>query len=225
MKIIYLLLLANFVLSDTFKSWEANFEFSHHEFGKFKMKRSFEVNGDNVTSSFTLRPLLIFEYSQKSDLIIKNGELVNSFKTFVKNNVPGDHPKLFTVVFSEGFITSKELDFSIETNDRILDQLGSDLQMRINAKKGIGSYYLNVINNDKGNVVERKYQVLGNEFIETPFGSYETIKVSATSTDSSTIIYFLAPDLDYFVIQSYVELKNGKRNILKVTEMPRFLEE
>ena len=189
------------------------------------MKRSFEVNGENVTSSFTLRPLLIFEYSQKSDLIIKNGGLVNSFKTFVKNNVPGDHPKLFTVVFSEGFITSKELNFSIETNDRILDQLGSDLQMRINAKKGIGSYDLNVINNDKGNVVERKYQVLGNEVIETPFGSYETIKVSATSTDSSTIIYFLAPDLDYFVVQSYVELKNGKRNILKVTEMPRFLEE
>ena len=43
MKIIYLLLLANFALSDTFKSWEANFEFSHHEFGKFKMKRSFEA--------------------------------------------------------------------------------------------------------------------------------------------------------------------------------------
>ena len=97
--------------------------------------------------------------------------------------------------------------------------------MIINAKKGIGSYDLNVINNDKGNVVERKYQVLGNEVIETPFGSYETIKVSATSTDSSTIIYFLAPDLDYFVVQSYVELKNGKRNILRVTEMPRFLEE
>ena len=106
-----------------------------------------------------------------------------------------------------------------------MDQLGSDVQMRINAKNGIENYTLNVIDNDKGNIVKRLYQTLGNEVVKTNFGSFDTIKVSATSPESSEIIYFLAPELDYFVIQSYVQLRNGKRNTLKIIDKPKFLEE
>ena len=105
------------------------------------------------------------------------------------------------------------------------DQLGSDVQMRINAKNGIENYTLNVIDNDKGNIVKRLYQTLGNEVVKTNFGSFDTIKVSASSPESSEIIYFLAPELDYFVIQSYVQLRNGKRNTLKIIDKPKFLEE
>ena len=106
-----------------------------------------------------------------------------------------------------------------------MDQLGSDVQMRINAKNGIENYTLNVIDNDKGNIVKRLYQTLGNEVVKTNFGSFDTIKVSASSPESSEIIYFLAPELDYFVIQSYVQLRNGKRNTLKIIDKPKFLEE
>ena len=97
--------------------------------------------------------------------------------------------------------------------------------MRINAKNGIENYTLNVIDNDKGNIVKRLYQTLGNEVVKTNFGSFDTIKVSASSPESSEIIYFLAPELDYFVIQSYVQLRNGKRNTLKIIDKPKFLEE
>ena len=61
-------------------------------------------------------------------------------------------------------------------------------------QKMIENYTLNVIDNDKGNIVKRLYQTLGNEVVKTNFGSFDTIKVSASSPESSEIIYFLAPN-------------------------------
>ncbi|GIR03310.1 MAG: hypothetical protein CM15mP12_8410 [Gammaproteobacteria bacterium] len=87
--------------------------------------------------------------------------------------------------------------------------------MRINAKNGIENYTLNVIDNDKGNIVKRLYQTLGNEVVKTNFGSFDTIKVSASSPESSEIIYFLAPELDYFVIQSYSSIKEWEKKYLE----------
>lgn len=224
MKYILSLFFTGFISAETFKSWEADFEFTHFEYGKFKMQREFISEGNKISTGFKLRPLLIFEYSQKSSLVIRKNK-VFSVETNVKNNVPGDHPKSFKVEFSENQVSSEELNFSIEKNERILDQLGSDVQMRINAKNGIENYSLNVIDNDKGNIVKRLYQTLGNDVVKTNFGSFDTIKVSASSPESSEIIYFLAPELDYFVIQSYVQLRNGKRNTLKIIDKPKFLEE
>ena len=66
MKIIFLLLLGFSLSGNAFKSFEAEFTFSHHEFGDFKMTRKFMVDGSTAQASFKLRPLLIFEYSQKS---------------------------------------------------------------------------------------------------------------------------------------------------------------
>ena len=188
------------------------------------MQREFISQGNKISTGFKLRPLLIFEYSQESFLVIRENR-VFSVETNVKNNVPGDHPNSFKVEFSENQVSSEELNFSIEKNERILDHLGSDVQMRINAQNGIENYSLNVIDNDKGNIVKRLYQTLGNEVVKTNVGSFDTIKVSASSPESSEIIYFLAPELDYFVIQSYVQLKNGKRNTLKIIDKPKFLEE
>ena len=224
MKYILVLLFTGFISAETFKSWEANFEFTHFDYGKFKMQRQFINEEGKITTGFKLRPLLIFEYSQKSSLIVRDNE-VFSVETSVKNNVPGDHPKAFKVKFSGDQISSEELNFLIKRKDRILDQLGSDVQMRINAKNGVERYSLNVIDNDKGNIVSRLYQTIGSEVVETSFGSFDTIKVSATSPESSEIVYFLAPDLDFFVIQSYVQLKNGERNTLKIIDKPKFLEE
>tara|TARA_B100000575_G_C23125164_1_gene651775 strand:- start:1624 stop:2298 length:675 start_codon:yes stop_codon:yes gene_type:complete len=224
MKYILVLLFTGFISAETFKSWEANFEFTHFDYGKFKMQRQFINEGGKIITGFKLRPLLIFEYSQKSSLIVRDNE-VFSVETSVKNNVPGDHPKAFKVKFSGDQISSEELNFLIKRKDRILDQLGSDVQMRINAKNGVERYSLNVIDNDKGNIVSRLYQTIGSEVVETSFGSFDTIKVSATSPESSEIVYFLAPDLDFFVIQSYVQLKNGERNTLKIIDKPKFLEE
>lgn len=222
-KSIALILLSFISFAEDFKSWEAKFTFTHHRFGSFDMERDFEMKSSNkASSSFILRPLLIFEYSQNSNFLVDNSE-VFSLNTEVKNNVPGVNPSYFKVRFKDNSATSKELNLNIKREKKILDQLGSDLQMRLNAKNGIKNFNLLVIDNDEGDVVERKYRTLGNKLIKTNFGQYECIEISATSMDGGRIVYFISPDLDFMIIKSFVELKNGKVNTLILKERPKFL--
>ena len=224
-KILLLILLPFFFCAENFKSWKSDFTFSHHEFGNFNMKRNFIVKSeDNISSSFILRPLLIFKYSQDSSLKISDGDVRSSI-TEVSNNVPGVDPSYFKVTFENNLTSSKELNLNIERDEKILDQLGSDLQMRLNAKNGIKNFKLFVIDNDEGNIVERTYKTQGNENIKTDFGTFECIKISATSLNGGKIIYFISPELDFMIIKSFVELKNGDINSLILKKMPKFLAE
>jgi len=226
MKRVLLLTLIPFVFfAENFRSWEADFTFSHHELGNFNMKRNFIAKSeDDISSSFVLRPLLIFKYSQDSSLEISEGD-VRSSVTEVRNNVPGVDPSYFKVTFENNLTSSKELNFNIERDEKILDQLGSDLQMRLNAKNGIRNFKLLVIDNDEGNIVERNYEIQGNENIKTDFGTFDCIKVSATSLNGGKIVYFISPELDFMIIKSFVELKNGGINSLILKKMPKFLVE
>ena len=95
--------------------------------------------------------------------------------------------------------------------------------MRFNAKNGIKDFKLLVIDNDEGDVVERNYKTLGTKLIKTNFGQYECIEISATSMDGGIIVYFISPDLDFMIVKSFVELKNGKVNTLMLKERPKFL--
>tara|TARA_B100000965_G_scaffold206303_1_gene172231 strand:- start:74 stop:754 length:681 start_codon:yes stop_codon:yes gene_type:complete len=224
-RILLLILFPFFFFAENFKSWKADFTFSHHEFGNFNMKRNFIVRSeDNISSSFVLRPLLIFKYSQDSSLEISEGD-VRSSLTQVSNNVPGADPSYFKVTFENNLTSSKELNLNIERDEKILDQLGSDLQMRLNAKNGIKNFKLFVIDNDEGNIVERTYETQGNEKIKTDFGTFDCIKISATSLNGGKIIYFISPELDFMIIKSFVELKNGGINSLILKKMPKFLAE
>ena len=221
----FLILISFFISAEDFKSWKAEFTFSHYEFGNFNMKRNFIVKSeDNISSSFILRPLLIFKYSQDSSLKISDGDVRSSI-TEVSNNVPGVDPSYFKVTFENNLTSSKELNLNIERDEKILDQLGSDLQMRLNAKNGIKNFKLFVIDNDEGNIVERTYETQGNENIKTDFGTFECIKISATSLNGGKIIYFISPELDFMIIKSFVELKNGDINSLILKKMPKFLAE
>ena len=221
----FLILISFFISAEDFKSWKAEFTFSHHEFGNFNMERDFIIEPDDkISSSFVLRPLIVFKYSQNSSLSIDGGS-VSSIITEVKNNVPGADPSYFKVQFENNLTTSKELNFRIEENRPILDQLGSDLQMRLNAKNGINNFKLFVIDNDEGNIVERTYETQGNENIKTDFGTFECIKISATSLNGGKIIYYISPELDFMIIKSFVELKSGDINSLILKKMPKFLVE
>ena len=224
-RFLLLLLLPFFFFAENFKSWKAEFTFSHHEYGNFNMKRNFIMRSeDDISSSFVLRPLLVFKYSQDSSLKISEGD-VRSSLTEVTNNVPGVDPSYFKVTFENNLTSSKELNFNIERDEKILDQLGSDLQMRLNAKNGIRNFKLLVIDNDEGNIVERNYEIQGNENIKTDFGTFDCIKVSATSLNGGKIVYFISPELDFMIIKSFVELKNGGINSLILKKMPKFLVE
>ena len=54
--------------------------------------------------------------------------------------MPGVDPSYFKVTFENNLTSSKELNLNIERDEKILDQLGSDLQMRLNAKNGIKNF-------------------------------------------------------------------------------------
>ena len=97
--------------------------------------------------------------------------------------------------------------------------------MRINAKNDIKNFKLLVIDNDEGDVVERSYKTLGTEIVQTDFGSFECIKISATALDAGKIIYFISPELDFIIIKSFVELRSGEVNSLILKDMPKFLGE
>ena len=139
--------------------------------------------------------------------------------------MPGVSPSYFKVKFEKNLTSSEELNIRIEGDKKILDQLGSDLQMRVNAKNGIKDFKLSVIDNDEGNVVERTYKTLGVEMVQTDFGEFECIKITATSLDAGKIIYFISPELDFMIIKSFVELRNGEINSLILKDLPKFLGE
>ena len=212
------------LLSDEFKSWDAKFKFTHYSAGNITLKRSFKFDENEIISKFVLRPLFIYEYSQKSSLALKNNRVKTLF-TRVKNNVPGSKEKSFVVSFLDNRIESQELGFSFLNKKNVLDQLGSDLQMRLNIKNGVDNFFLDVITNAEGKIVKREYKVIGEEIIEKKFGNIKCIKVKATSNDTGEITYYISPEYDFMIIDSFIKLRNGKINKLSLIEEPKFLEE
>ena len=50
-------------------------------------------------------------------------------------------------------------------------------------------------------------------------------KISATSLNGGKIVNFISPELEYMIIKSFFELKNGDINSLVLKKMPKFLAE
>ena len=221
---VFIFFLSFSLLSDEFKSWDAKFKFTHYSAGNITLKRSFKFDENEIISKFVLRPLFIYEYSQKSSLALKNNRVKTLF-TRVKNNVPGSKEKSFVVSFLDNRIESQELGFSFLNKKNVLDQLGSDLQMRLNIKNGVDNFFLDVITNAEGKIVKREYKVIGEEIIEKKFGNIKCIKVKATSNDTGEITYYISPEYDFMIIDSFIKLRNGKINKLSLIEEPKFLEE
>ncbi len=57
------------------------------------------------------------------------------------------------------------------------------------------------------------------------FGKINCIKVKATSNDAGDITYYISPEYDFMIIDSFIELRNGKINKLSLVDEPKFLEE
>ena len=132
-----------------------------------------------------------------------------------------DRPKKFKVSFSANNINSNELG-NFEFTGRVLEQLSSDVQVRLNAKYGIKKYQLKIFDNTKAKIVLKKYRQLENEIVSTDFGTFETIVVLAESEAVGPIKYFIAPSLDYMIIKSTAILKNNEERVLIISKMPKF---
>ncbi len=201
-----------------FKSYDADFIFET-KYGDFPLKRYFEVSGNEVNTKVKMQ-ILWLKYSLDSNFKIENQQAI-SINTKV-NDPFRDSPKKFEVFFSKNDINSKELG-DLEFTGQVLEQLSSDVQVRLNAKYGKKEYQLNIFDNTKAKIVSKKYRQLENEIVSTNFGEFETIVVVAESESVGPIKYFIAPSLDHMIIKSSAILKNDEERVLIISEMPRFL--
>ena len=218
-------LLASFFIIFTlnaaeFKSYDAEFVFET-KFGSFPLKRFFAVEGDKINTKVKME-VLWFRYSLDSNFKIENQQVL-SMDTFVRDPFR-DRPKKFKASFSKNGINSQELG-NFEFTGSVLEQLSSDVQVRLNAKYGVKSYQLKIFDNTKAKVVTKNYQQLENEIVSTSFGDIETIVVIAESEDVGPIKYFIAPSLDHMIIKSTATLKDAEERVLIVSEKPKFSEE
>ena len=218
-------LLASFFLIFTlnaaeFKSYDAEFVFET-KYGSFPLKRFFAVEGDKINTKVKME-LLWFRYSLDSNFKIENRQIV-SIDTFVRDPFR-DKPKKFKASFSKNGINSQELG-NFEFTGSVLEQLSSDVQVRLNAKYGVKSYQLKIFDNTKAKVVTKNYQQLENEIVSTSFGDIETIVVIAESEDVGPIKYFIAPSLDHMIIKSTATLKDAEERVLIISDKPKFSEE
>ena len=218
-------LLASFFLIFTlnaaeFKSYDAEFVFET-KYGSFPLKRFFAVEGDKINTKVKME-LLWFRYSLDSNFKIENQQIV-SIDTFVRDPFR-DKPKKFKATFSKNGINSQELG-NFEFTGSVLEQLSSDVQVRLNAKYGVKSYQLKIFDNTKAKVITKNYRQLENEIVSTNFGDIETIVVIAESEDVGPIKYFIAPSLDHMIIKSTATLKDAEERVLIVSEKPKFSEE
>ena len=218
-------LLASFFLIFTlnaaeFKSYDAEFVFET-KYGSFPLKRFFAVEGDKINTKVKME-LLWFRYSLDSNFKIENQQIV-SIDTFVRDPFR-DRPKKFKASFSKNGINSQELG-NFEFTGSVLEQLSSDVQVRLNAKYGVKSYQLKIFDNTKAKVVTKDYRQLENEIVSTSFGDIETIVVIAESEDVGPIKYFIAPSLDHMIIKSTATLKDAEERVLIISDKPKFSEE
>ena len=220
MRIILILFLTLSFFGNEFKSYDAKFAFET-KFGDFPLKRYFTAKDNEINTRVKMQVFWL-KYSIDSNFRIE-GKNVISVNTIVQDPFR-DEPKKFSANFSQNMIASKELE-NIELDRFVLEQLASDVQVRINAKYGVTDYVLNIFDNTKGEVVSKNYRQLDSEIVETLFGAIETIVVLATSENVGPIKYFIAPTMDYLIIKSTATLKNGEERVLIISEMPKFLEE
>ena len=220
MRIILILLLTFSFFGDEFKSYDAKFAFET-KFGDFPLKRYFTAKDNEINTRVKMQVFWL-KYSIDSNFRIEGNNVI-SVNTKVQDPFR-DEPKKFSADFSQNTIASNELD-NIELDRFVLEQLASDVQVRINAKYGVTDYALNIFDNTKGEVVSKNYRQLDGEIVETSFGAIETIVVLATSENVGPIKYFIAPTMDYLIIKSTATLKNGEERVLIISEMPKFLEE
>lgn len=220
MRILIALFLSLSINAYEFKSYEAKFQFQARGFN-FPLNRYFTVEGNEINTRVKMN-VFLYTYSIDSDFAVDDSSVISK-KTTVKDPFR-DEPKKFSLVFDGENITSNELG-NIASDTEVLEQLASDVQVRLNAANGVNEYSLSIFDNTKGKVIKKNYKQTGKEEVTTPFGPINTIVVEATADEVGPIIYYIAPEFDYLIIQSKAILKNGDKRILSIKERPKFLAE
>ena len=113
--------------------------------------------------------------------------------------------------------TSKEITWFQEISNGTQDKLSQQLQVRIHLANGRQQISYQVA--DGGKLKTYRFQVVGEETIESDYGTYRCLKVkrSKSSNHSDYTIWF-APELGYFPIK-IERTKGGKTYRMELDEL------
>jgi hypothetical protein len=99
----------------------------------------------------------------------------------------------------------------------VVDKLSYQVALVRDLRAGQKTFMYKVA--DRGDIRHIRYEVVGEELIETPWGEKRTLKVKRkTLTDERVTILWFAPALDYMVVQ-LIQNDNGTEMSARITDL------
>lgn len=161
-----------------------------------------QKSGDNWTYVFSAKAGMIASASETSQFSFLNGQ-VNS-QDFSRTSKILVHQDKFTIHYNPANKTvstvKKSTPRSFAWQPNALDELNAEVQIREDLIKGQlkPSYLLT----DAKGIESRKFIKEGNASIQTPYGTFDTIKVRMQhSRPEKSTIFWLAPKLNYLPVK------------------------
>ena len=141
--------------------------------------------------SIALGGQLLVEIDEESQISWVNNSLRSTSYNFEQT---GLSQETIAVIYdwdqSVARLSTLDAVSSVDLKENTFDQLSHQLAVRQDFKKGIRQFAYNVINNS--GLQEYKYNVIGEETIQTPLGSFDSVKIERTEpmrTNRSTVFW------------------------------------
>lgn len=167
--------------------------------------------------SITLGGQLLAEIDEESQVSWENNLLRPSLYNFEQTGLRQE-TKAFIYEWDQSVARLSTSDgiSSIDLKENTFDQLSHQLAIRQDFNKDIRLFSYNVINNS--GLQEYKYSVIGEETIQTPLGSFESVKIERTEpvrTNRSTV-FWLSTDWAGVLLQIEQNFNGGLAVTLKI---------
>jgi hypothetical protein len=107
--------------------------------------------------------------------------------------------------------------WDIEVPEGTLDKLLMQLALLIEIREGKTRFEYPVA--IRGRVKHYRFEVVGEEPVDTAFGSFRTLKVARTDDDEDKSWIWIAPELDYFPVRFLKRKKSGVSTEMDLREM------
>ena len=205
-KIMGLFLSALFTL-DTSSSSLSEYEIDYKaQYNGLDVKATYTLKheGDNRFVEYSSVKNILGEITEISEFQLINEEQIRSEKFKSKRTLIGNKR-----LESSSFDWEKKLAIYTKDNTtksfgiekKIYDPVSAKVQLRLDIKSNKNSYVYDVLT--KGKIKRYKYEVLGNDLIETASGNLDTVKVKRIHEDNKKrqTVFWLARDWDFVLVK------------------------
>lgn len=200
---------ALFILSLGFAStafaiepFQASYQFAYNGKNVGSATRTLKQNGQDWTYNFSASAGMLASASETSKFTLNNG-LVNS-KSFTRNSKVLVHQDTMSIQFNPAqkviSTQKKEVPRTFAWKANALDELNAEIQIRedLTVSKLKSTYLLT----DAKGIDTRKFIQEGTAKIQTPYGTFDTVKVKMQhSKPERNTIFWLAPKLNYLPVK------------------------